>query len=177
MVSRERRGLSNIVGSLLLILIVFLAWAFLYHYALNYIHILSSSPDIQVRAVVILMNYQNVQNPGTVMVQLYISDDAYTPFIVQNVSITSNDTTKDLSGNTFYTAIVPYSQLSNYSVRLPVSVMQAHTQLLYTFVSNYYQKTKHSDWVIQGNYVIVTLTGQLGSSVIQIQTSAQVVSA
>ena len=176
MVSRGRRGLSNIVGSLLLILIVFLAWAFLYHYGLNYIHILSSSPDIQVRAVVILMNYQNVQNPGTVMVQLYISDDAYTPFIVQHVSITSNGITKDLSGNTFYTAIMPYSQLSSYSVHLPVSVRQAYTQLLYTFVSNY-QVNQYSDWVNQGNYTIVTLTGQLGSSVIQIQTSAQVVSA
>ncbi|MBB5252643.1 archaellin/type IV pilin N-terminal domain-containing protein [Sulfurisphaera ohwakuensis] len=175
MVIQKRRGLSNIVGSLLLILIVFLAWAFLYHYGLNYIHILSSSPDISVRAVVILMNYQTVQNPGVIMLELYISDDAYTPFMVQHVLLTSNGITMNISGNTFYTAIVPYSQLSKYQTTLPMTVRQAYTQLLYTFVSNF-QVNQYSDWVNQGNYTIVTIQGQLGSSVIQIQTSAQVVS-
>ena len=176
MVKREGRGLSNILGSLLLILIVFLAWAFLYQYGLNYIHILSSSPDISVRAVVVLMNYQTVQNPGTVMLELYISDDAYTPFILQHVYLTSNGVEEGLSSKTFYTAIVPYSQLSHYEVTLPISIRQAYTQMIYTFAPNF-QVNQYSDWINQGNYTIVTVQGQLGSSVIQIQTSAQVVSA
>lgn len=173
---KKRRGLSSIIGSLLLILIVFLAWAFLYQYGLNYIHILSSSPDIQIRAVVTLINYQSVQNPGIIMVQLYVSDNAYTPFIIQNITITSNGKTQDLSRNTFYTALMPYPQLNNFVTHLPVSIRQADTQLLYTFVNNY-QVNQYSDWVNQGNYTLIKVTGQLGSSIIQIQTSAQVVSA
>jgi FlaG/FlaF family flagellin (archaellin) len=169
---KGRRGLSSVMGSLLLIIIVFLAWAFLYSLGLNYLHIISSTPAVSVKGVAILMNYESLQNPGTLLLELYISNNGYTPFVITKVIVSIDG--KQICPTTFYSAFVNYKELPNYQETLPITIRQAYTQLIYTFIPNE-QISPTADLFNIGNYSIVTVIGNLGSSTVQVQTSVQVV--
>jgi len=154
---KARRGLSSVMGSLFLIVIVFVAWAALFRYGLSYVQSTQGLPEVSLSSKVVSLN-----GGGVYMVEIDVRSGGYYPFVIQKVNVVVGGITN--STNTLYTS---FNQ-NPTAVNLPLSLRPGQTYTLYFFISNLN--------IPQGTVPIVQVIGTYGpgGNLVEYQSSAEV---
>lgn len=154
---KARRGLSSVMGSLFLIVVVFVAWAALFRYGLSYVQSTQGLPEVSLSSKVVSLN-----GGGVYMVEIDVRSGGYYPFVIQKVNVVVVGNT--YSTNTLYTS---FNQ-NPTTVNLPLSLRPGQTYTLYFFTSNLN--------IPQGTVPIVQVIGTYGpgGNLVEYQSSAEV---
>lgn len=152
---KGRRGLSSVVGSLFLVVLVLVAWTFLFRYALLFINSVQSQPDVSVSSTV------TVVNGGVYMVEVTIRNGNL-PFTLNEIVVNGQGYT----GPVYEGFPVVTSNNPPPSVSLPLSLRPGQVVTIYYFTDTLPGSTAHP---------IVTIVGKYGISTIEVQSSAEVV--
>ncbi len=151
---KARKGLSSVMGSLFLIVLVFVAWTFLFRYALFYVHVAQGNPDISLSSTVIQLN------GGVYMVEINVKNGDL-PFTLTGIMVNEVPYT----GSVYTSFPVIAQNLNPPSVSLPLSLRPNQDYMIYFFTNNVGTNTQHP---------VVSIIGDFGSNYIEIQSSAQV---
>jgi len=95
---KARRGLSSVMGSLFLIVVVFVAWAALFRYGLSYVQSTQGLPEVSLSSKVVSLN-----GGGVYMVEIDVRSGGYYPFVIQKVNVVVGGNTYS-SPQTLYTS-------------------------------------------------------------------------
>lgn len=144
------------MATLFLIVLVLVSWIFVYHYALGYIISYEGVPQVQFKSSVYLVN-----NGQLAIVEIYISDYGYYPFVINSITLISPQG-GSLTVNKIYLSFqnpTPYT--------LPYTLRQGTSQIVYAILPN-------NNFFQAGTSVVVQMTGTFGSSTITVQSGAEV---
>jgi flagellin-like protein len=155
---KARRGLSSVMGSLFLIVVVFVAWAALFRYGLSYVQSTQGLPEVSLSSKVVSLN-----GGGVYMVEIDVRSGGYYPFVIQKVNVV-------VGGNTYSSPQFLYTSFNQNptTVNLPLSLRPGQTYTLYFFTSNLN--------IPQGTVPIVQVIGTYGpgGNLVEYQSSAEV---
>ena len=151
---KGRRGLSSVVGSLFLVVLVLVAWTFLFRYALLFVNSVQSRPDISLSSTV------TVVNGGVYMVEVTIRNGNL-PFTLDEIIVNGQTYT----GPVYEGFPVVTGNNPPPTVPLPLSLRPGQVVTLYYFTNTLPGSIAHP---------VVTVVGKYGTSIIAVQTSAEV---
>ena len=155
---KARRGLSSVMGTLFLIVVVFVAWAALFRYGLSYVQSTQGLPEVSLSSKVVSLN-----GGGVYMVEIDVRSGGYYPFVIQKVNVV-------VGGNTYSSPQTLYTSFNQNptTVNLPLSLRPGQTYTLYFFTSNLN--------IPQGTVPIVQVIGTYGpgGNLVEYQSSAEV---
>ncbi|WP_252897027.1 hypothetical protein [Metallosphaera hakonensis] len=151
---KGNKGLSTVMGSLFLIVLVLVAWTFLFRYALFYVHVAQGNPDISLSSTVVQLN------GGVYMIEVNVKNGDL-PFTLSEIVVNGQPYTGSVYDN------FPVLSNGNQATTLPMPLTLRPSQevTLYYFTTTFTGSATHP---------IVSIVGKYGSSVIQIQSSAEV---
>ena len=152
---KGRRGLSSVVGSLFLVVLVLVAWTFLFRYALLFVNSVQSQPDVSITSTV------TVVNGGVYMVEVTIRNGNL-PFTLDEIVVNGQPYT----GPVYEGFPVVTSNNPPPTVSLPLSLRPGQVVTVYYFTNTLPGSTAHP---------VVTVVGEYGTNTIAVQTSAEVV--
>ncbi|MCH1770448.1 MULTISPECIES: hypothetical protein [Metallosphaera] len=157
---KARKGLSSVMGSLFLIVLVFVAWTFLFRYTLFYVYVAQGNPDISLSSTVLQLN-GGVNNGGVCMVEVNVKNGDL-PFTLTGIVVSVNgNVVFNKNAGSVYTS---FNQTPN-AVSLPLSLRPNQDYTIYFFIAQQPINTQHP---------VVSIEGYFGSNYIEIQSSAQV---
>lgn len=160
------RGLSSVMGSLILMVIGFVAWAALYHLGVGYLYSLTGTPEVKLLSTITPLNGGQVY-----LLTLSLQNSGYYPFTIQTVQI-EEPGISPLPVTQFYQGYTSTPQQIQVSPATPYDLGEGSQVLIYAYVPS----TAFQGAGIQpGTSVLVYVTGTYDGSTVTYQTTAEVV--
>ena len=152
---KGKRALSSVVGALFLVVLVVIAWTFLFRYALMFVNSVQSQPDISITSTV------NVLNGGVYMVEVTIRNGNL-PFTLNEIVVNGQAYT----GPVYEGFPVVSSSSPAPTVSLPLTLRPGQEVTIYYFTNSFPGSLSHP---------IIAVVGEYGTSTVEVQSSAEVV--
>ena len=153
---KAMRGLSSVVGALFLVVLVLLAWTLLFRYALLYLNIAQSQPQVSLSSSV------SVINGGVYMVEVTVRNMGDLPFTLEKIIVNNQSYT----GSLYEGFPVVTSSSSAPTVSLPLALRPGQEVTLYYFTNSSFPGSL--------SHPIIMIEGQYGTSTVMVQSSAEV---